>query len=306
MIFIIFLISLLLAFSINYYNSIRHSIKPAFYLIPVNSTPLALKGTVYNPYPMSIIGNYVIISPDLWNIKGNSNGYVWMNYSTNVLHVLINFTSLYATNIRYVVVGYPEMIYGYKPWGQYESLTNTFLPLPMNISKLPSFYSILNYSVNATRGKYDYSYDIWITRHFSQNGAYKGDVEIMIWMYWYNLIPAGTYIANVNIPTYINGNFENLSWQVWIGNMGIGNYSWTIVTFRLSKPISFGEVGVNIPLFIKVANDMLMKYDSWSLPLKYYVLNDLEIGLEYAPPYQGSWLYAGYYVYDWYIAFSDT
>ncbi|MCY0859760.1 MAG: hypothetical protein OWQ54_04955 [Sulfolobaceae archaeon] len=294
-IFIVIIIIAVVAITYNLLTKPVIILKPVFYIVPSDSSAL-INATLTEAFTTFSSG-YAIFTPDIWNIKDNSIGVTMMNVTPGSLEAKVDYTSVTAQVSQYIVVGYPEVIYGYKPWGQLQTSTNSFLPLPLNVSELPNFYSVLNYSVNATKGYFDYSYDIWITRHFGQNGAYKGDIEMMIWMYWRNLQPAGRYYTTIYIPAYVDGKIVNVSWQVWIANG-----TWTIITFRISNPIPKGVVGVDIPIFIKEANQLLVKFDSWSSPLNHYVLNDLEVGMEWGPLYSGEPIFANYTLYQWYIA----
>jgi hypothetical protein len=76
------------------------------------------------------------------------------------------------------VKGFPEVVYGYKPWAQ-ESTTPE---LPRHVDNLPQFVADLAAHWQVENGKFNLSFDMWVTAGGKPNPANRV-AEIMVWLY---------------------------------------------------------------------------------------------------------------------------
>jgi len=257
------------------------------YLIPEeNVTSISVTGTPSNPFASSSLG-YLVITPNLWNLNASSSsGETTISYdpSSGSLNIQANFSRFNL--IQPLEVGaYSELIYGYKPFGTSTPEAENFT-FPVQIDKMGTLLSFINYTLNSFSpydALFDWTYDLWVTTspHLTQ-GPQRGDLEVMIWYFYHNQIPAGSLEGYVKLPTWINGTKVDSTFQVWLSNQERISNSQTIITFRITNPIPDGQVGVNITAFIYQAIHILTFNYSWNytyLTSKY--LNGIEFGTEY-------------------------
>ncbi|WP_338602621.1 cellulase [Sulfolobus tengchongensis] len=245
----------------------------------------------------------LMASPFLWNI-GYALGNVNMSFYHNMLHVAINLTNIQKISSN-DVDGYPGLMYGQELWFPFYYHTKQLeqLPLPMIISKLPNFYSVLNFSVyNITGRIIDFSYDIWLSQNPNITSLQYGDFEVMIWMYWTkNLtgVPYFIYTGNISIPTLVNGTIENLTWEVYVlPRTGSAN-GWTGIYFLSPKKLQ-GEIGVPIAYVLTNMNPFLEKAGVNIYNPNEYYLDAIQVGMEFTNTTQGN-VNVGYNLYSWQI-----
>ncbi len=249
---------------------------------------LVLTGGPYNTEPMNTVG-YVDLTPNLWNLnsaQSQGNATVIYNSTQRALYMVANFTRL-EINQPVGVAAYMEVIYGYKPWGV-RTLEAPNFTFPERVSDLGSLLSFVNYTLlyhSPPQAFFDLAYDLWITtRPDLTNGPKQGDLELMIWDYYYGQQPAGSQVGVLQIPIWINGTEVNATYEIWATNAETTSNSWTILSFRPSYPIPYGQVGVNVSAFIQdgihyLAQNYPGLWNLSSLESKY--LNGLEFGTEF-------------------------
>ncbi|ADX81710.1 GH12 family glycosyl hydrolase domain-containing protein [Saccharolobus islandicus] len=244
----------------------------------------------------------LMASPFLWNI-GYALGNVNMTFN-NYLHVAINLSQINKISLN-VVDGYPGLMYGQELWWPFEYRTAQLksLSLPMIVSQLPNFYSILNYSVYLINGSIDdFSYDIWLSQNPNVTSLQYGDFEVMIWMYWSeNLshVPYFIYVGNMTIPTLINGKIENLSWEVYVlPRTGSAN-GWTGVYFLSPLKEREVECGVPIAYILKNMGQFIENAGMNVYNPNTYYLDAIQVGMEFSDNHGTAIM--GYYLYSWRI-----
>ncbi|MGC9135396.1 GH12 family glycosyl hydrolase domain-containing protein [Caldivirga sp.] len=247
-------------------------------LIPVNSTGTWTYecGKDYTAYVglLGLQGNY-------WNAECNgTSGTVDMSINGG-LRTIVNLTKAKMKNPNLGVLGYPETIYGYKPFGRVRTAINQKLPLPLTTGDLPNAWINLEYEVvNHGSLRMNFSFDLWLTRGSDQAGIFRGDLELMIWLYHFNLRPAGLPEGTIEAPILVNNAAENAKWEVWFGDTG----QWNILTLRLANPLKVASVSLPLRGFIEKALSIV---SGKLINITGYYLNGLEVGTEYGPVKNG-------------------
>ncbi len=243
-------------------------------LIPVGSTGSWVYecGKDYTAYAgfLGLQGNY-------WNANcSGTNGTVKMSVNGG-LHTLVNLTKAEMRNPNLGVLGYPEAIYGYKPFGRIKTRISQELPLPIAISNIPNAWINLRYEVVSHNSlRMNFSFDLWLTKGSEQAGVFRGDLEFMIWLYYSNLRPAGSLEGTLKAPLTINGVTNDVEWEVWFGDTG----QWNILTLRLINPLKAASVSLPLRVFIEKALSIV---NGKSINITGHYLNGLEVGTEYGP-----------------------
>ncbi|WP_297514510.1 cellulase family glycosylhydrolase [Thermococcus sp.] len=219
--------------------------------------------------------DYVIeINP--WNIQ-SADGKAVMRYDIEkgVLYYSQNLTNIVIKNAGGWVHGYPEIWYGNKPWNSYNA-TDGPVPLPRKISELKNFYVTLSYNLSHEKGlPVDLAIESWLTRDKWRSTGIKSDEqELMIWLYYDGLQPAGSKVGEIMVPILLNGKEKNVTFEVWTGNIG-----WEYIAFRIKTPIKAGNVTLPYGPFISVAMNITSLKDYSSL-----YLEDVEVGTEFGSP----------------------
>lgn len=217
---------------------------------------------------------YIEINP--WNIL-SAEGYAEMTYnlSSGVLHYVQALDSITLKNGGAWVHGYPEIFYGNKPWNN-NSATDGEVPLPGKVSNLSNFYLTVSYKLLPKNGlPINLAIESWLTREPWRNSGINSDEqELMIWLYYDGLQPAGSKVKEIVVPIVVNGTPVNATFEVWKANIG-----WEYVAFRIKTPIKEGTVTIPYGAFISAAANVtsLANY-----PELY--LEDVEVGTEYGTP----------------------
>lgn len=267
-----------------------------------------------HPTNFSIVGTYqyygqatlysqnvsIIASTDLWNIK-YAKGDVNMTFYNNYLSTKINLYNLMETTPEFVVAGYPNLLYGEESWWNLGPTEESpYLSLPMKISDLPDFYSIVNYTLYNVNGTIDdFSYDIWITRNTPYPSSLGSqDIELMIWTYWSgSLAGVFPYAGTLNIPTIVNGTVYNYSFQVYV-RPSSSSTSWVTV-FVLSPVKLQGEVGIPIGYVLKNLG-LFTSLAGLNFNASQYYLDAIQLGMEFHANSNG-YANLGYNIYYWKI-----
>ena len=217
-----------------------------------------------------------IMEIDPWNIA-SADGKAVMTYdpATGIFKYSENLTNVVEKNAGGWVFAYPEVYYGNKPWNNYNA-TDGSIPLPEKVSNLSNFYVTLDYSLNYEQGlPINLALESWLTREKWRNSGIKGnEEEMMVWLYYDGMQPAGSKIGKITVPITVNGKAVNATFEVWKGNIG-----WEYIAFRIKTPIRSGNVTIPYAAFVREA----MKVSSLSDYSSLY-LEDVELGTEHGSP----------------------
>lgn len=146
------------------------------------------------------------------------------------------------------------------------------VPIPAKVSSLNDFYVSLNYSLNHNSElSINLAVESWFTRDkFRFTRVFAGEVEVMIWLYWHDLNPAGFKVDELIVPVEVDGEIVNCTFEVWYANM-----TWRYIAFRILSPIKIGAVKFNYVPFIRWV------YDFIGEEFGNLYLEDVEVGVEY-------------------------
>ncbi|MDT7867772.1 MAG: hypothetical protein RQ853_05100 [Acidianus sp.] len=265
----------------------------------------------YNAYFMKLPqGATAMISPMLWNLVGG-NGNVTMVLSEGHLAVYVNITGVVRAISFTPVVGFPDIMYGDYSWGPFYTMTSTysFLRLPMPTGQVPSLWSIVNYSLSLREGSYnDFSYDIWLVRHPGATSLGPSDVELMLWMYANQSLAGLPYWVtwhSVTMPTIIDGQLENLSYQVFILPRNGGPSGWMLIILipelnyseGAYHGLTRGVFGVNLRDLISTAVNIVGEFNGTQWESGLY-LSVIQLGAEVDASGNGTML-MNFTVYSW-------
>jgi hypothetical protein len=100
---------------------------------------------------------------------------------------------------------YPSVVYGWhvdgQMYGGYQSARQ--------LSAITSAPSDWTFTVPASTGRYNASYDIWIHNSNARPGNTDGTLELMIWLYKRDTTPIGSMVGSVTLA--------GATWEVWYG-----------------------------------------------------------------------------------------
>lgn len=278
-----------------------------------NYTLLTLAGVNnYNAYIGGLQdGATAMISPMLWNLVGGT-GNVTMVLSGGRLYVYINVTGV-SRAIKFTpVVGFPDIMYGWYSWGPFYTRTSSygFLSLPMPASEVPDLWSVVNYSLSLSRGAYnDFSYDIWLVRSPGVTSLGPSDVELMLWMFANQSLAGLPYWVTwrpITMPTLINGDIENVTYQVFILPRNGGPSGWMLIILIPEVNTSGGqyhgllkgEYGVNLGELMNETLNIIGEFNGTRWEQGLY-LSVIQLGAEVDAP--GGDMIMNFNVSSWYL-----
>lgn len=219
------------------------------------------------------------ITPFLWGLTGlrQFSGQVIMKIAENgslVTNVNLNLSSI---KLQQPIVGYQEIIWGYRPWGvpPGHPILNKPFKVPVKIAELPRVLLYTRYDVIDYNTAIDLSYDLWIYHNDLIRQPERGDYEVMIWLYYDGTSLAGwaTLVGEIRVPITINGEIKNSTWEVWIKeNHGWG---WTYVALLLKDKIRSGDVIIDLYELLKELDKILRVGFNRTL------INNYMIGIEF-------------------------
>ena len=224
-------------------------------------------------------GYGIAVDPNPWNTESGS-GDVAVKACPYGFEAVAKYSSATARSPQETVLGYPEVIYGYKPWGRLSTPAHPALRLPARVGDLPPAAALVDYSVEFPDGRGNMAFDLWITASYMPDRAAPGDVELMIWLYREGMTPMGYErpTATVTLPAIINGAASEVNWGVYVAHpMGPGK--WTYVAFTLEPPVASGRVLVPLTALLRSASSTLEGLLGRRLEDMY--LNGVELGMEY-------------------------
>gem|GEM_PF-1719393 len=213
-----------------------------------------------------------IIEINLWNtLSASGTANMTFNLDRGILYYgqcLWDLTPKYS---EIEVYGYPEIWCGNKPWNEYMALDSS-IPIPDRVSSLNDFYVTLSYNLSHnSQLSINLAVESWFTRDkFRFTRVFAGEVEVMIWLYWHNLSPAGFKIDELIVPIEVDGEIVNCTFEVWYANM-----NWHYIAFRILEPIKFGVVRFNYASFIEWV------YEFIGDEFRNLYLEDVEVGVEF-------------------------
>lgn len=193
------------------------------------------------------------------------------------------------------IVGYPELIYGYKPFGPMTTSQSPGMVFPIALNKLPSVWLMTDYAMSVSDGNLpaNLAYDLWITQAYKGVGVKKGDVELMIWLYRNDVQPAGKLqpLQTFTTPMWVNGTLQSGVFDVYAADPTLPNHTSELVTFVLrgaarqgavSGGYSGGVVGFNLlPFFAQVERTLAAAYGWSATAVNAEYLNGIEFGTEF-------------------------
>ncbi|MCE4599732.1 MAG: cellulase family glycosylhydrolase [Desulfurococcales archaeon] len=221
------------------------------------------------------VNEYVIeINP--WNIN-SASGYAEMTYylDNTSLHYVQHLDNIVLRNPGSWVHGYPEIFYGNKPWNTYMA-TDGEVPLPSRVGDLNNFHVTVSYKLNPEPGlPVNLAIESWLTREpWRTTGVNADEEELMIWLYYDGLQPAGSKVGEIAVPIIVNGTQLNATFEVWKAFIG-----WEYIAFRITTPIKAGTVTLPYSPFISTALNITDLTNYTSL-----YLEDVEVGTEFGSP----------------------
>lgn len=257
---------------------------------PEEQWPTAVIDRDYDGIP-----DYVIeINP--WNIQSATGSAVMTYYLDNgTLHYIQALDNIVLRNAGSWVHGYPEIFYGNKPWNQYNA-TDGQVPLPARVADLNNFYVTVSYSLNPAPGlPVNLAIESWLTRdQWRSTGINPDEQEIMIWLYYDGLQPAGSKVGEIVVPIIVNGTPVNATFEVWKGFIG-----WEYIAFRIATPIKAGTVTLPYAPFISTAANISDLIDYANL-----YLEDVEVGTEYGSPSTTS-AHMEWWIYEFNLTYTN-
>lgn len=225
------------------------------------------RGTAYN---IKTVG-FVYFDPCLWNLDLSNpavNGYTVMNITPNMLVVESNYSYVVGMGTGWFrdFIGYHRVGYGVHPWeSRPYTIPSFYLPLPLRVKDLPSIYINLNYTIIVDdTGWMDIAFDIWLKRSPPPiRGMTRGDLEIMLWLYWKPPLPGGAiHVKTVNITMTINNSVIKTEWMVLIvpevAEPSPGGWTWIIMV--LKNPLPRGHILLNLNAFLNIAKDTILTF----------------------------------------------
>lgn len=244
-------------------------------------------GTVrFIPKPLGSL----LVSGNLFGLS-SASGSVDISASDR-LNTTIHLDQIKANNY---ILGYPEVIYGYKPFGMPPSQLTPVLQLPLKLSSVPNLWLIADFSIDTRSDPslaLDCAYDLWLTKTPKPNDVHKGDIELMIWSYHRNLKPAGSPLdsSRVELTTWVNGQKTQMYWIAYLSGDSATPGS-ILVSFmpdqtpedRADNPaFSSVNLGVNLRDVLTQLTRVVNSNIGWDTDsLQSLYLNDVELGTEF-------------------------
>jgi hypothetical protein len=173
-----------------------------------------------------------------------------------------------------MVLAYPEVVYGRKPWSN-KSFETRALALPADVSNLPEIHALINHVIVHSTTGVNAAFDIWLLKTGESKPPGPGDVEIMIWLYRGGSrepLPAGRLIGSFQQKVLLEGIYMDAYFDIWLAER-VGD-GWTYIAYVLREPVKKGEVLLNLT---KIIYDSL---NQLGLSPKGYYLHSIEFGFE--------------------------
>ncbi len=157
------------------------------------------------------------------------------------------------------VASYPSVYKGCH-WGNCTSNSG----MPIQVSQLSS--ASFSWSASpVSSGTWNVAMEAWLSPSTDSSGGYDGGAELMIWLTWQGMQPAGSQIATANIG--------GVSYEVWYSQMG-----WNYIAYRPTSQRT--STSGNLRDYINDAMSRGYIQSSW-------YLHDFEAGTEIMSGGQG-------------------
>jgi hypothetical protein len=228
---------------------------------PIYITSVASVGGRSAVYNIKTAG-FVYIDPCLWNLDTSDprvRGYTLMNLTMQGLVVSSNYSYVAGKGSDWFrgFIGFHRVGYGNHPWESKPYVNpSSYLPLPVRVRDLPNTFIEVNYSIIERRvGWMDIAFDIWLKRSPPPyRGTVRGDMEIMVWLYWEPPLPGGALeVGTVRTLALVNGSLKEPEWVALIVPEVVepspGGWTWIIFVSR--HPIPGGSIVLNLNNFLE-------------------------------------------------------
>jgi len=231
------------------------------------------------------------VDGNVWSL-GAADGAVTISPGAG-LHTSVNLQQIKHWGY---IVGYPEVLYGYKPFGSINTRQSPKLAMPVQVGSIPTVWAVANYSIAVPNPKLpvDFSYDLWVTQQLKPNNVQKGDVELMIWLYHRNLKPAGKLLASrrFTAPVWVDGKARNAVFDVYATDPNIKGHTSILLSFALRGDeaegsldggISRAYLAVDLRAMLLQMVAVLSGEFGWNeQTMKAEYVNGVELGTEFA------------------------
>ncbi|MCX7820828.1 MAG: hypothetical protein N2258_04045 [Brevinematales bacterium] len=193
---------------------------------------------------------------NFWNTE-TYKGKTFLKYdpSIDTIEFFAELSDIKQKNPSGWVLGYPEVFYGFKPWVS-NGLSIDKWKLPEQVKDLQNIVFKFGYEIwYKDNLPINLAMETWITKEKYPSSVKEGEVEIMVWLYYNILGPAGFKIGEVEIPIKINGKEKKMSWEIWYAKM-----TWDYVAFKPVIPFDKAVVEVPIKPFVSKTREILANY----------------------------------------------
>jgi len=230
-------------------------------LIPSTSKNITARGECGTPWSTLSIGN-ASIDPNLWGLADYDcfSGLLEVKVDEKGYFKVIGELDLSNMSLKpWNVIAYPEVIYGFKPWGvPEEQLVSSKLVLPQRLVELPKIIALVDYTVLDSSTGLNLAFDIWLLRSRVPRPPRQGDVEIMVWLYSDGSprpIPAGIFVKSVEQQVVFDGIPRVAIFDIYV-ERSVGN-GWTYIAFSLRESVERGEIILDISSLLDIAIEIL-------------------------------------------------
>ncbi|MGC8765022.1 MAG: GH12 family glycosyl hydrolase domain-containing protein [Brevinematia bacterium] len=193
---------------------------------------------------------------NFWNIESyEGTTYLRFNEKLDSVEFFANLSNIKQKNPSAWVSGYPEVFYGFKPWLS-NGTSAKIWQLPEKIKDLEDIVFAFQYELWYEGNlPVNLAMETWVTKEKYPSSVKAGEVEVMVWLYYNLLNPAGFKVGEVEIPVILDGREKSFLWEVWYAAM-----TWDYVAFRPITPIEKGAIEISIKPFIFKAKEVLSNY----------------------------------------------
>lgn len=180
------------------------------------------------------------IAPNLWAVQ-SASGSVSVNYTGKGMVTIL--TRIY--NIKGDFGGYPEILYGRKPFGANPPRANgQYMVFPKKVNEISRLDCSVDYSLRISKMGGNIAYDLWLTNEALASSP-NGGVEVMVWLWRRNQVPLGSYVGSA---LFLVNNWP-MRFRVYVGKAS----GWDVVSVLLDdgQVIQNGIVNLNLMDFVR-------------------------------------------------------
>ncbi len=217
---------------------------------------------------------------NFWNIE-SYQGTTYLEYQPekDCVEFFASISNIKQKDPSGWVLGYPEVFYGFKPWLS-SGFSSKKWELPAKVKNLAEVTFSFNYELwYKDNLPVNLAMETWITKEKYPPMVKEGEVEIMVWLYFNILNPAGFKTGEVKIPVVIDGKNVDMIWEVWYAKM-----KWDYIAFKAVK--SFEKASVEIPIkpFVSKAREVINNFSERVKDFDEMYIEGWEIGMEFGSP----------------------